>query len=95
MIVVVTGPAACGKTRNRDLLKSIFGCRRVVDSWEPKGRGCGESLIPLRDGDLVLTTAGARSIMSDREIARFKVDIHDFAAVKAKFANRDFLPGAS
>jgi hypothetical protein len=95
MIVVVHGPAACGKTRNRDLLKSIFGCRRVVDSWEPKGRGGGESLIPLRDGDLVLTTTPPRGIMSDPEISRFKVDIHEFDAVKAKFANRNFLPGAS
>lgn len=31
--VIVHGPKACGKTRNRLLLAAYFGCSVIVDDW--------------------------------------------------------------
>ena len=46
-IVIVHGPQGCGKTRNAQMLRARYGCRRIVDEWD--GRR------PLQDGDLALT----------------------------------------
>lgn len=95
MIVVVHGPMACGKTRNALLLKSIFGSKRVVDSWAPRRRGGAESHVPLRDGDLILTYCTPPEIRSDPELRGFTLEIHAFKDVKRANAGRRFLPGKS
>jgi len=33
-IVVVHGPMACGKTRNKDALMRALGCNHVYDGWD-------------------------------------------------------------
>lgn len=33
MTVIIYGPMACGKTRNRQALAARFGCSVIVDDW--------------------------------------------------------------
>lgn len=49
MALFVSGPPACGKSRNAKTLARHFGCHQIVDSWEP-----GDQIVP---GALHLTTA--------------------------------------
>lgn len=34
--VIVHGPMACGKTRNKHLIAAAFGCATIVDDWDPR-----------------------------------------------------------
>lgn len=31
--VIISGPMACGKTRNAEALRRKFNCTRIVDDW--------------------------------------------------------------
>lgn len=53
--LVVHGPQGCGKTRNANLLRDRFGCRDVVDEWDPQ-------TAPLEEGKLHLTQADVADI---------------------------------
>lgn len=50
MIVIISGPQGCGKTRHAPQLLRHFGGKRIVDEWFP---GDGQT---LQDGDVVLTS---------------------------------------
>lgn len=41
MSVIVYGPQGCGKTRAAPALAAKYGCRRIVDEWQP-----GDTLPP-------------------------------------------------
>ncbi|HBB81958.1 MAG TPA: hypothetical protein DC031_01490 [Sulfitobacter sp.] len=36
--ILIYGPAACGKTRNAQALKTHYGARQIVDGFNPIGR---------------------------------------------------------
>ena len=48
MIIVIYGPPGSGKTTNAEYLKGKYGCKRIVDEYDPIHTS-------LQDGDLVLT----------------------------------------
>lgn len=50
--IIVFGPRACGKTRNKRVLAQMLGCGVVVDDWRPD-----QFLVP---GALHLTDADPR-----------------------------------
>jgi hypothetical protein len=33
--IIVSGPAACGKTHHKEALRKALGCKFVVDGWMP------------------------------------------------------------
>ncbi|MFG6514456.1 hypothetical protein ACGYKD_11675 [Sulfitobacter sp. TB366] len=39
--ILIHGPAACGKTRNAEALKSHYGARQIVDGFYPDRRAGG------------------------------------------------------
>lgn len=77
MITVIHGPAGCGKTRNAEALKRAFGCRRIVDGWEP-----GQELMPIRDGDLILTNTA--HVRDRRAFGGRRINVMSYAAACAK-----------
>jgi hypothetical protein len=44
--VYIIDPQGCGKTRNAEALRKMFGCTQVIDDWEGTG--------PIQAGSLVL-----------------------------------------
>ena len=53
MITVIFGRSSSGKTYHKQAFKKHYGCKRIVDGWS--SHHTNHPLLPLRDGDLVLT----------------------------------------
>lgn len=83
MIIVIHGPPACGKTRNKEALRRHFGCRRIVDGWEAHSDRADPSHhdgSPIRDGDLILTTDDPVAIYRAAPLRGMSFAVHSFAA---------------
>lgn len=80
--VIITGPMGCGKTRGRQSLAASFGCRTIIDDWDPHRH-------ELTTGALHLTNAPVQDYRIGVEVWEFsKLRIRedrlnsDFAKVK-------------
>ena len=49
--VIVQGPMACGKTRNRVALARHFGCLIVVEDWNPATHRLTRNALHLTNAD--------------------------------------------
>lgn len=56
-IMVITGPAGCGKSRNAIAFQRHFQCNRIIDGWSPNDKQ------KLQAGDLLLTNVPVEHIM--------------------------------
>lgn len=68
MITIVHGPAACGKTRNKNLLRDHFGSERILDGWDARTGWIDHGEGPIRDGDLILTCAPPQAIRQAKSL---------------------------
>lgn len=75
--VIVTGPAGCGKTRARQSLAASFGCRTIIDDWDPH-------LHELTTGALHLTNAPVPNY-------QIGVEVWDFHKLRVRDDKLDFI----
>lgn len=57
MITIIHGPMGCGKTKNAEDLRQLYGAKRIVDDWNPN--------IQLFNGDLALTNYHREEIFAN------------------------------
>ncbi len=78
LIVIIHGPMACGKTRNKQALMHAFRCDHAIDDWDGREslsltkfvRGTG--VVPIGEKCLVLTNnPNPRAPSSSAEIYSF------------------------
>lgn len=79
MIVFISGPQGCGKTRRQKQLLRHFNGKRIVDDWAP-----GDTRT-LQDGDVVLSNFPPKKFIAAKVVATLSmvnVRYYDFLEIK-------------
>lgn len=81
MITVIHGPPGCGKTRDAKALKTLYGCDRIIDGWQP-----GDRIFFDRFDHVLLLTNCREDAIRRHFVANDNVTIITFADAAGEMA---------